>query len=232
LIINKIDLAPKNKLKIPLINIISEPLILGILLAIVGGFLDAYSYIGRGGVFANAQTANMVLVAIDALNRNWNQVLLHCLPIFAFMLGIIVSEALKKPLSQFSISNSNGVILTIEIVILFIVGFIPYTISNTFVTITLSFVTSLQYCAFKKLMDYPYATTMCTGNLRSASLAAYTAFIKKDSKAIKEAFYLFTIIFSFILGSFIGGLLTVHVGTRAVWFADILLMLSVILLYI
>ena len=35
---------------------ISESIELGILLALSGGFMDAYSYIGRGEVFANAQT--------------------------------------------------------------------------------------------------------------------------------------------------------------------------------
>lgn len=33
----------------------------GLLLAGVGGFLDAYTFVGYGGVFANAQTGNIVL---------------------------------------------------------------------------------------------------------------------------------------------------------------------------
>ena len=40
----------------------SETFRLGILLAIVGGFLDAYTYISRGEVFANAQTGNICLL--------------------------------------------------------------------------------------------------------------------------------------------------------------------------
>ena len=31
----------------------------GVMLAIVGGYLDAYTYISRDHVFANAQTGNM-----------------------------------------------------------------------------------------------------------------------------------------------------------------------------
>lgn len=37
----------------------------GVMLAIVGGYLDAYTYISRDHVFANAQTGNMVLLAIN-----------------------------------------------------------------------------------------------------------------------------------------------------------------------
>lgn len=232
-LINKeIALTQKNRLRLSLPSITSESIFLGVLLAIVGGFLDAYTYIGRGGVFANAQTANMVLVAIDAFKGNWKQVLLYCLPIFAFVIGVFVSEALKKNSSPFFISNSKIAILAIEIVILFIVGFIPYTVSDIFVTVTLSFITSLQYCAFKKIADSPYATTMCTGNLRSASQAAFAAFTKKDFKAAKEAICLFIIIFSFIFGAFLGGFLTITIGTHAAWFADIFLIISLVLLYI
>ncbi len=34
------------------------------ILAIVGGFLDSYSYLMRGHVFANAQTGNIVLFGV------------------------------------------------------------------------------------------------------------------------------------------------------------------------
>lgn len=42
----------------------SESFPIGVLLALTGGFLDAYTYVSRGGVFANAQTGNMVLLGI------------------------------------------------------------------------------------------------------------------------------------------------------------------------
>ena len=38
----------------------SESFLVGALLAVSGGFLDAYTYLCRGGVFANAQTGNMI----------------------------------------------------------------------------------------------------------------------------------------------------------------------------
>ena len=38
----------------------SESIRLGIVLAVAGGFMDAYSYMCRDGVFANAQTGNML----------------------------------------------------------------------------------------------------------------------------------------------------------------------------
>lgn len=43
----------------------SETIRLGMLLAVSGGFMDAYSYIERDQVFANAQTGNMLLFGVN-----------------------------------------------------------------------------------------------------------------------------------------------------------------------
>ena len=48
----------------------SETIRLGMLLAISGGFMDAYSYIERGQVFANAQTGNMLLLGVNLSQGN------------------------------------------------------------------------------------------------------------------------------------------------------------------
>ena len=47
----------------------SETIELGIFLALAGGFMDAYSYICRGGVFANAQTGNILLFRASKIGR-------------------------------------------------------------------------------------------------------------------------------------------------------------------
>ena len=52
---------------------VSETHLLGLLLAVVGGFLDAYTYLCRGRVFANAQTGNIVLLGVNLTEQNWNR---------------------------------------------------------------------------------------------------------------------------------------------------------------
>lgn len=42
----------------------SDSFRIGAILAAVGGFLDAYTYLARGQVFANAQTGNIVLLGV------------------------------------------------------------------------------------------------------------------------------------------------------------------------
>ena len=42
-----------------------EWLEIGLMLCLAGGFLDAYTFVTRGGVFANAQTGNIVLLGLE-----------------------------------------------------------------------------------------------------------------------------------------------------------------------
>lgn len=219
----------KNERKIRLCNFTSESVELGILLAIVGGFLDAYTFVGRGGVFANAQTGNVVLMGIEAATGEWGQAVLHAVPILAFIIGVVVAEIIKKPSMRLFIPDSERAVLILEIAVLFIVGFIPYTSPNIIVTVAVSFVSSVQVSSFRKLVGSAYNTTMITGNLRSATQDAYIAFTKRDNESARRAARYSTINLSFLAGAILGGLLTSFIGVKAVWIGVIVLICSVIL---
>ena len=66
---------------------ISESIRLGALLAISGGMMDAYSYIMRGHVFANAQTGNMLLFGVNLSEGNFQTALTYFFPILPLRSG-------------------------------------------------------------------------------------------------------------------------------------------------
>ena len=74
----------------------SESLLLGALLAVAGGFFDAYTYLCRGGVFANAQTGNIVLFGLELAQREWMRALGYLVPIVAFAVGVVAAEGRQK----------------------------------------------------------------------------------------------------------------------------------------
>ena len=53
----------------------SEAFLTAALLSASGGLQDAYTYIARGEVFANAQTGNIVLLSQNLFSANWGRVL-------------------------------------------------------------------------------------------------------------------------------------------------------------
>ena len=75
---------------------IHESLCVALILALLGGFLDAYTFILKNGVFANAQTGNLILLSVSLFNGEYGRVPQYLLPIVFFSLGILLSEYIKE----------------------------------------------------------------------------------------------------------------------------------------
>ena len=73
----------------------SESFRLGAVLALTGGFLDAYTYLIRGGVFANAQTGNIVLLGVRLMEGDWGGAGHYLVPILAFAAGVLAAELIR-----------------------------------------------------------------------------------------------------------------------------------------
>ncbi len=148
----------------------SESFLIGTLLAVVGGFLDAYTYIARGGVFANAQTGNIVLMGMNLAEGRWLDAFACFIPIFAFACGVFVDEWIRRFFLPKPVIHWRQIVILSEMLLLFIVAFLPLGGKYDLVAnVLVSFVCSLQAQSFRKLHGLPYATTMCTGNLRSGT---------------------------------------------------------------
>lgn len=205
-----------------------ESLRLGIILAIVGGFIDVYTYISRGGVFANSETGNVVLAAIGLADKDYKMAFNALMQLVFFILGALVSEFFRYRRDK---ENKNEVyhakrILIIEAIVLFCVGFIKEDAPNILVNATISFISSIQISAFTTLVDSPYSSTICTGNLRQLGENFFKAINTKD-KIIRARFlrYLIIIIF-FAFGAILGGYLTRLIGVKSIFVAVIFVLLA------
>ena len=219
---NKINtniLAPKHPVPVSIR--------LSLLLALIGGFLDAYTFIDRGGVFANTQTGNIVLLGIHLSNGDWLHSLIYFLPILAFIIGVLVSNFFKDNNKY----NAEKAIIIIEIIILTLLAFIPNNISDTFVNIIISFIASVQVSTFRKLVNYPYCSTMCTGNLRSASDAFFLYTKSKDKEQLKKFSAYILIIIFFILGAILSAFITNKYNAKSLLVCVLLLILAYALLH-
>lgn len=194
-----------------------ETLRVGILLAVVGGFLDAYTYIAHGGVFANAQTGNMVLIGIYAVEGHFAQAVFCIFPIAAFFSGVVATEYVMHSYSPTQFVEWRHLIVIAEIALLFFVGFIPQHIPNVAVNVAVSFICSMQVNSFRLTRGLPYSTTMCTGNLRSAAEKFCAFAIHGDEISKKHCLRYFIVIGAFCAGAALGALLTTLWGGRAVW---------------
>ncbi len=202
----------------------SESFPIGVLLALIGGFLDAYTYFSRGGVFANAQTGNMVLLGMKLAEGSWSQAARYFLPIVAFAAGVLLTELIQKKCKQSPGLHWRQRTVLIEGVILLLVGFVPGGKSNPGVNVAISFVCAMQVESFRKIHGLTYATTMCTGNLRSGTENLFQYLKSGEKKRLWNSLKYYSINGAFIAGALIGGLLTKCLGERAVWIVCLLLL--------
>ena len=149
----------------------SESFFLTAILAIVGGFLDSYSYLMRGHVFANAQTGNIVLFGVNLQKRDFTQAFYYFVPILAFAVGVILVEIIKYFYKEEHKIHWRQRIVALEFVLITVVGFIPLGQYDVVANVLISFVCSMQVETFRRVHGHPFASTMCTGNLRSGTEA-------------------------------------------------------------
>ena len=208
----------------------SEAFINSAFLALSGGFQDAYTYNTRDEVFSNAQTGNVVLMSQHFMTGDWKAGVRYLLPLIAFVLGVFVADQIQMRYKYARRLHWRQGILLAEIVILFVVGFIPHSLNMT-ATIFVSFACAMQVQTFRKMGGYSYASTMCIGNLRSGT-AAFSHYLQdKKTEQLKQAAYYFGIIFLFAIGAGLGGNLTEHFVIHMIWISCILLGLSFLLMF-
>ena len=138
----------------------SETFLLSAILALSGGFQDAYTYNARDEVFSNAQTGNVVLMSQHLMMGDLRIALRYLFPIIAFALGVLVAERISHRYKNASRIHWRQIVVLVEIVILFAVGFIPERF-NLLATMLVSFACSMQVQTFRKVNGYGYASTMC-----------------------------------------------------------------------
>ena len=183
-----------------------------LLLAMVGGFLEAYTYVTRDGVFANAQTGNIARVGLNLAQGNLLLTLRYMIPVIAFMAGVTVSLQVRRVRKDW-----ERIILVLEIVLLFLVGLIPPARLSILATVTVSLVCALQVESFRKFGDNSFASTMCTGNLRIATEHLNRYFSTGDRAALTTSLQYYGIDLMFLCAVMAGYHVTRVFGTRAVW---------------
>jgi uncharacterized membrane protein YoaK (UPF0700 family) len=208
----------------------SDTFLVGILLAIVGGYLDAYSYISRGGVFANAQTGNIVLMGIHLAEGAWRKTLYYMIPIVAFIIGILLSELIKTVYKNKTYIHWRQIVILIEIFVIVVVAFIPEGSLNTYANILVSFICAMQVEAFRKIDGNAAATTMCTGNLRSATELLFHYRLTKDITLLHRSLKYYGIIVAFVIGAIAGTIGTYYLNVKSVLICSIILLVCFLLM--
>lgn len=175
------------------------------LLSITGGFLDAYTFFSRDGVFANAQTGNFARLAISLASGEVWLVLRYLIPILSFVAGVSVAMWISRHAPRSGPLQWQHRSVLLEIILLAAVSCVPDgKISNIAANVMVSFTCAVQAESFRKVLGTPFASTMCTGNLRNATEYLNHFFVEKERASLHKSIQYFGIDILFVVGAVIG----------------------------
>ncbi len=205
-----------------------EHKIIYVLLMLCSGMMGAYTYTMRGGVFCNAQTANLLIMSIYLANRQFSDAFYFLIPITAYFLGTIISECLPLPVKKWRFLRWDTYLIAFEILTLLIVGFIPLTWSHHIVQVMINFIASMQYNTFRQAEGIPVATTFCTNHVRQIGIACARSFRKHDIHPLKLALFHLSMLIYFIVGGIILTVISTYMREKSIWIAIIPLFIALI----
>lgn len=187
-----------------------------------GGFMDAYTYVLRGHVFANGQTGNFILLGINIATGNFAEITKYIVPIISFVIGLLIGSLTIKRSPVHGAKYS----IILKIIIFFIVSHLSIKY-NLIANSLISLVCGIQFEVHKRHKELPVVTTMCVGNLKNAieNLFSFTA--TKDIDCLKRVSLYFLLIFCFVVGAVCGNFAVSIFATHAILISCIALLFAI-----
>lgn len=195
----------------------STSLRFAVVITFVGGFLDAYTYIARGGVFANAQTGNVILLGVDLSEGKWHAASEHLWPIVAFIAGIAFASLIKSERAQRTGMYPMRWTVAVLAGLLVAVGFVPETVSNAVVTIPIAFVSAVLMGLFRTVGGLAFMPIATTGNLMRFTEAGYNWVVEGQREQGHTVRIYAVIIAGFAAGAVIGAVISGAWHVHASW---------------
>ena len=166
----------------------------------VGGFCASYSFLARGGVFAFAQTGNIIYSGHVMASGHFLGVLTFLFPILSYMLGLFLSQQLR---------DRQADLVTFEKIILLF-----QSLLMTLSALMLS--SGLQMQTFHRVEGHEYTSIMVMGNMKR-TVEAFSAYLKDhETGSLKKALLYIFINSIFCLGSAWGFAITKAMGDSAI----------------
>jgi uncharacterized membrane protein YoaK (UPF0700 family) len=201
-----------------------------VLLTLANGFIDPYTVLTRGGVFANVQTGNVIFCAVALSVREWGQALERLGLVVAFVSGVALAAHLKAGGLDRIVPHPLRWTLVIQAIVLVVSGLVPVSAPQSYVTVPISLLAGMQAGLFRQIGNVTYFPIATTGNLLRIGQAGHDYLIARRADARKGFLIYCWLIPSFSCGAVIGAFVTRAVGVRAIWVAAALLTVVLILL--
>lgn len=188
-------------------------------LIFAGGVFGGYTFVMRGGVFCNAQTANLVMLAIHLGQGDFGGASYYFFPFMAYLGGTMISEALAFRIKTIHLMRWDTFLVGLEAAVTLALGFVPASAPDQICQLSLNFLAAMQFNTFRQAEGVGMATTFVTNHVRQfGSHLVQFLHHRKSLNLNRMARHGFMIL-SFICGVAVCSALCLVVGDYAIWAA-------------
>ena len=195
------------------------------LLIFTAGWFGSYTFLLRGGVFCNAQTANVVLLAMAVGEKQWSRAAYLLIPITAYFAGAFFSEYLGKSVKRLHFLRWDTILIGIEIIVIIVIGMLPESVPDQISQIALNFICSMQFNTFRQVKGIPASTTFVTNHIRQVGSSAAKYYRHHDSQSAEKIKVHGLLIIFFLLGGIVGTIIGEVFSYRSIWGASVVLVI-------
>lgn len=203
------------------------PVRLGLTVICAGGFMDAYSYLLHGHVFATGQTGNIVLLCVNLAEGAPLGVLHYLVSIVAFVAGIMLSRHVLVRVHDGDSYRMQRTVALFEAAAFAAVALVPAAAPDLLVNSAISFFAAISYENFRTFgTRSAYASVFCTGNLRSFGETLYDGLFRGDRHELHRSARYAALVASFCAGAVACKLLIDVIGAYTSLAISVLFLLS------
>ncbi len=181
--------------------------------------MGAYTYNLRGEVFCNAQTVNFVLMAMALGKGEWSEAAYYLIPITAYIGGGFVSELLPVYINKRKLIRWETLLVGLEVIVLFLIGFIPLSVNPHVVQVMINFIASMQYNTFRQAETMPVSTTFCTNHCRMIGTGIANYAKNKDAETLRKGGFSASMILVFVCGAALITAFCALLEEKTIWMA-------------
>ena len=184
------------------------------LLTFCAGFVDAYTFMERGGTLVAGQTGNVVFLSVELIHHKTGEIEVKLATMLAFMLGIFLITVFRPIFEQslWRVTSISPLVL-----ICTLVGSMPNTVPNMFIVPPIAFCMGVVATAFGEVDGIVYNNSFMTGNIKK-TMVAFGNFVRTREKPyLKEGIFFVALLGSFITGAIISTYLIQFYALRTIW---------------
>ncbi|WP_062198563.1 MULTISPECIES: YoaK family protein [unclassified Streptococcus] len=190
------------------------------LLTFCAGFVDAYTFMERGGTLVAGQTGNVVFLSVELIHHKTGEIEVKLATMLAFMLGIFLITVFRPIFEQslWRVTSISPLVL-----ICTLVGSMPNTVPNMFIVPPIAFCMGVVATAFGEVDGIVYNNSFMTGNIKK-TMVAFGNFVRTSEKPyLKEGIFFVALLGSFITGAIISTYLIQFYALRTIWIVAVIL---------